>query len=114
MTTGYNVARMREILGIKQEELARRLNVKQQSVSKIERKENVDEIELKKIAEALGVSSEAIANFNEASLVTSINQQGGNVINFNPIEAIIKLYEEKIATLQSKIIELETQLTNRT
>ncbi len=39
---GYNVKRLREILGVKQEDLAERLHLTQQSVSKLENKEELD------------------------------------------------------------------------
>lgn len=57
---GRNVKRLREILGIKQEVLADKLELSQQTVSKLENKEEIDEDTLQKIAVALNIPVEAI------------------------------------------------------
>ncbi len=109
---GENITRVREVLGIKQDELAKKLKTSQQMVSKLEKKEKISDDYLSKIATALGVSPETIKQFNEESLVTSFNQQGGvvNGININPIEAVIKIYEEKLQAKDKKIQQLENRL----
>ena len=121
---GHNVKRMREILGIKQEALAQKLNLSQQTVSRLEAKEVLEDDWMKKIAEALNVSEEAIRNFKEEAAINYINNfnekietvtnsaVGGSNIHytFNPIEKIVELYErivtlerEKSALLEEKI-----------
>ena len=66
---GYNVKRLREILGVKQEDLAERLQVSQQSVSKIENKIDLDHQMLEKVANALNIPSNAIREFNDEDAV---------------------------------------------
>jgi transcriptional regulator with XRE-family HTH domain len=61
---GHNVKRIREILGIKQDALAIDLGLTQQAVSLLEQKETLDAPTLDKVAKALGVSADAIKNFN--------------------------------------------------
>lgn len=49
---GRNIKRFRDILGVKQETLAAKLEMTQQAFSKLEQKEQIDEKTLSKIAEA--------------------------------------------------------------
>ena len=125
---GYNVKRLREILGVKQEDLAERLHLTQQTISKIENKEDLDNETLEKIANAMNIPSEAIKNFTDERAINSIsNTFSGNysalynnsTIN-NPIERIVQLYDEKVALyermLQSekeKVALLEDLLRNK-
>ncbi|MCG8323081.1 MAG: helix-turn-helix domain-containing protein [Cytophagales bacterium] len=62
---GRNIGRMREMLGIKQDVVADKLGLSQQKISKIEQSETVDDDTLEKVAEALGVTKDAIQNFDE-------------------------------------------------
>lgn len=65
---GRKISRIREIRGMKQETLAEALGISQQAVSKIEQSESVEEVTLDRIAKVLGISKEAIKSFNESSL----------------------------------------------
>ena len=62
---GRKISRIREIKGIKQDALAIELGVSQQTISKIEQSEEVENLTLEKIANALGVTVEGIKNFTE-------------------------------------------------
>ena len=62
---GYNVKRLREILGVKQEDLADKLQISQQTLSKIEQKNILEDNLLNTITKALNVSVDAIKNFRE-------------------------------------------------
>ncbi|WP_128330109.1 helix-turn-helix domain-containing protein [Apibacter sp. HY039] len=101
---GRNVKRLREILGIKQEVLADKLELSQQTVSKLENKEEIDEETLGKIAEALNIPVDAIKNFSEQGVInivastfnnnSSINQN--YYATFNPLDKVVELYERMI------------------
>ncbi len=52
---GKNIKRFRDILGVKQETLAEKLEMTQQAFSKLEQKEQIDEKTLKKVAEILHI-----------------------------------------------------------
>ena len=98
---GRNVKRMREMLGIKQETLAYSLDLSQQTVSRLESQEELDDNILSKIANVLHISVDAIKNYNDDIAVNIIsntfNEQSiAYQYNFNPIEKIIQLYDEKI------------------
>ncbi len=73
---GNNVRRIREIVGVKQFELAEKCNWSQQLMSKLENNEFIDHEHLETIAKKLGVTPEFIENFREEKAVN-------NVINYD-------------------------------
>ncbi|MES2266818.1 MAG: helix-turn-helix transcriptional regulator [Bacteroidota bacterium] len=113
LSLGQKVERIRMFRGFKQEYLASKLGVSQQTVSKIEQQEEIEEDLLRQIAEALGVTPEVIRNFDEDKITYVINHQY-NIYNneikdnatnnfvFNPIEKIAELYERLLKTEREK------------
>ena len=105
---GQKIGRIRELRGLKQESLAYELKVSQQTVSKIEQSENVEDQILEQIAKILGVTPEGIKNFSEEAVFNIIgnnfsdNSSNNNnyLCTINPIEKIIQLYDEKVALLE--------------
>ena len=112
---GRKISRIREIRGIKQDFLAGELGVSQQTISKIEQSEEIDDAMLEKIADVLGVSADAIKNFSEEAVFNIISNTFHNTSSdnstliasalnyqptFNTIEKIVELYDEKIALLE--------------
>ena len=130
---GRKIGRMREVLGIKQEVVADKLGISQQAVSKIEQSENVEEVMLERVAEALGVNAEALKNFNEETVVYNIqnnyegsslnlspNHQQNHNCNFNPIDKLVesmeenkKLYEELLKSEREKVAMLQRLLEKK-
>lgn len=109
---GKNLQKIRVHLGVKQETLAGDLGISQQTVSKIEQQEEIEDELLEKIAEALGVSTILIKNFDEEKAVYNINnfrdntfEEGATAIaqQFNPIEKIVDLYERLLKSEREKI-----------
>ena len=101
---GRNIKRLREMLGIKQESLATELNITQAGVSKLESKEEIEEETLKKVAEFLKLPVDAIKNFNDEGALNFIANTANSYdsstshqfyFNFNPIDKIVELYNEK-------------------
>ncbi|GGA95105.1 MULTISPECIES: helix-turn-helix domain-containing protein [Mucilaginibacter] len=111
---GRKISRVREIIGMKQEALATLLGVSQQAISKIEQSEKVEDEILEKIADALGVSSEAIKNYSDEAVIYNIqnnyegsNNHGANHISqhhctFNPLDKVVELYERLLKSEQEK------------
>ena len=103
---GRKISRIREIRGIKQETLASELGVSQQTVSRMEQSDILEDDVLEKIAKVLGVTADAIKNFSEEAMVNYFNtfndsSSGFNYhCTFNPIEKIVELYDEKVALLE--------------
>lgn len=121
---GYSVKRLREILGIKQEDLADKLQISQQTISKIEQKDILEDDLLNNIAKALNVSVEAIKNFSEDAALniisnsfTSNDTSTLNAVNyqcsFNPLDKIIELYERMLKAEQEKVNILEQMLKDK-
>ena len=115
---GRNIGRLRELRGIKQDDLAFAIGVSQQAISYIENSETVDEEKLQLIAKKLGMSAEAIKNFSEENVVNFFNNfydnSGTNSafgsnqthFTFNPIEKLIEAYEEN-KKLYERLLEAE-------
>ena len=117
---GRKISRIRELRGIKQEFLAAELGVSQQTVSRMEQSETIEDEVLDKVAKVLGVSSEAIKNFNDETVINIIsntftdfkdNASAINhncALNFNPVDKIVQLYDEKIALLE-RLLQAEKE-----
>ena len=114
---GRNISRIRELRGMKQEALAMSIGVSQQTISNIENSEAVEEEKLLQIANALNVSTDAIKNFNEDSILnivsnsfTSNDSSTLNAINiqptFNPLDKVVTLFEEK-EKLYERLLQAE-------
>jgi len=112
---GRKISRIRELRGIKQEHLAAELGVSQQTVSQMEQAETVEDEVLEKVAAVLGVSAEAIKNYNDEAVLNIISNtfisndtSTLNAINyqpsFNPIDKIVELYNEKVALLERLLL----------
>lgn len=111
---GQNLQRMRIYFGIKQETLAKELDMSQQAVSKLEQQEEIEPDLLKKISEVIGVSPEMIENFDADKAIYNINNynypdatisEGATAIvqQINPVEKIVELYERLLKSEREKI-----------
>lgn len=113
---GRNVKRFREMFGIKQEILAEQLGLSQQTVSRFESQEELDNATLDKIAKALKIPVEALKNFNEEAAFGFIANTWSSHdtssqqfhFNFNAIDKIVELYNEK-TTLYERMIKVEQE-----
>jgi transcriptional regulator with XRE-family HTH domain len=133
MHLGRKISRIRELRGMKQEALAAELGVSQQSISKLEQSEQIDDERLEMVAKALGVSAEAIKNFDEEKAIYNIqnNYEGSNPnasnigpsaymyyqCTFNPLDKYLeameenkKLYERLLQSEREKVALLEKVL----
>ncbi len=104
-------------LGIKQDALAIQLGLSQQAISQLEQKETLDAPTMNKVANALGVSTDAIRNFNEEAtfnIISNNYHDHYSSVNyqFNPIEKIAALYQEKIA-LYERMLKEKDELIDR-
>jgi len=125
---GRNISRIRELRDMKQEALAIALGVSQQSISNLEGSENVDDEKLSRVAEALGVTPEAIKNFSEDAVFNIIgntyHDDSSSIKNynctFNPLDKLLeafeenkKLYKQLIQAEKEKVALLEKLLDNK-
>ncbi len=118
---GHKITRLRELRNIKQDALADALGISQQAVSKIEQSETVDEAILARIAKALGVTSDAIRNFDEDKTIMNIqnNYEGSNLNNsantmynctFNPLDKLLEVIEENKRLYEALLKEKEARI----
>jgi len=113
---GRNISRIRELRDMKQEALAIALGVSQQSISNLEGSESVDDEKLTRIAEALGVTPEAIKNFFEDAVFNIIgntyNDDSSSIKNynctFNPLDKLLETFEEN-KKLYQQLIQAEKE-----
>lgn len=121
---GYSTKRLREILGIKQEDLADKLGLSQQAVSKLEQKEIIEDDVLEKIAIALKIPVESIKGFSEEATFNIVANTFNDTFNensafisyyptFNPIDKVIELYERMLQTEKEKVALLEEILKGK-
>jgi len=119
---GRKIVRIRELRGMKQETLASKLNVSQQTISRIEQSEDIDDERLAQIAVALDVTIEAIKNFNEDAAINHMNNIHNNHDNsvnavvyyqLSPIEKITELYERLLESEREKVRLLENILKSK-
>lgn len=110
---GYNVKRLREILGIKQEALVSGLKMDQSQISRLESRDVIEDELLAQIANILQIPADAIKNFSDETAMAIIsnwchnaslhhansysNMYTGYAFNFNPFDKIIELYERLLA-----------------
>ncbi|TPG42216.1 helix-turn-helix domain-containing protein [Flavobacterium pectinovorum] len=108
---GRNVKRFREMLGIKQEALAYDLGEdwNQKKISILEQKEVIEDNLLKQISHSMKIPLEAFQNFDQDQALNIISNTFSDstliINNYNPIEKIIQLHEEKIALYERMLKE---------
>lgn len=119
---GRKISRLRELRGIKQEALAAELGISQQTVSRLEASETVEEEMLEKVAKVLGIPAEAIKNFNEEAVINIIaetvnnHDQAASVFfypSFNPLDKVVELYERLVQAEKEKVEMLEKLLKDK-
>jgi transcriptional regulator with XRE-family HTH domain len=113
---GKKIERIRMLKGMQQDTLATELGLTQGAISRMERSENVNEEKLKQVADALGVSVEAIKNFDEQAAINNLQNtfHDSSVQNqFNPIEKIVNLYERLLESEHKKVELLESMVKGK-
>jgi transcriptional regulator with XRE-family HTH domain len=104
------------MLGVKQDILAEKIGLSQQSISRIEDMEKLDDKILEKIAHAMQIPVEAFKNFSEEFAINIIkntfHEESAGYIShykctFNPLEKVVDLYERLLKEKEAKIASLE-------
>jgi transcriptional regulator with XRE-family HTH domain len=112
LTIGRKIEKIRKLRDISQETLATRLNMTRQGISKLERSENIDDDKLDQVAEALGVTANAIKEFNqEAAINNNFYDQNNSVINYqvnNPLDFAMSIVDEN-KRLYQQLIQSEKE-----
>lgn len=107
---GKNAKRLREAKGIKQEEIAMELNITQQAVSQLERRQELDDETIAVYAKVLGIDEDFIRNMADDSLPESSNyfyDNSSQNLTFNPLDKLVEVYSEKDKLYERMILEKE-------
>lgn len=118
MQVGDKIRKIRDLKGMKQEEVAEKLNITAQAYGKIERNETkMDRERFAQIAGILGVSEEDIQNFDDKNMFVNNlkeceNSQGTYFIvnNYSDTEKLYPLLEKIIDQQKEEIQYLRAQL----
>jgi transcriptional regulator with XRE-family HTH domain len=111
---GRKISRIRELRDMKQEALAQALGISQQTISALENSETIDDDKLLDVANALGVSVEAIKSFSDEGIINyfnsfnnfSDNSALNNYCTFNPLDKLVESYEEN-KKLYERLVQAE-------
>ncbi|WP_207632532.1 XRE family transcriptional regulator, partial [Foetidibacter luteolus] len=80
----------------------------QRKISLLEQKDVIEEELLEQVAKVLKVPVEAIKNFDTEQAIHNINNNfhDNSIQNqFNPLEKIIEMYEQKIVALYERLLK---------
>ncbi len=114
---GKNVKRLREAKGVKQEVIAMELDITQQAVSQLEKRQELDDVTIAAYAKALEINEDFIRNMTDNSLPENSNYfydyiQNKDVstqnLTFNPLDKLAEVYSEK-DQLYERIVELKNE-----
>lgn len=109
---GEKISGIRILKGLTQKDLAERMGVSKQAVSKLELSEKVASERLLQVAEALNVTIEILQNFNGEGVLSAIQNQAPNTAfymddnykkNIQFSKQIIELFEGEIEKAQRKV-----------
>jgi len=116
---GRNIKRLREILGIKQEVIAAEFSITQQAVSDLEKKTQISDDVLERVAKILKIPVDAIKNFNDEAAVNIIANTFNasallcNQPTINQIDKLSEMMERLLKAEQEKNALLEKMLAER-
>lgn len=111
---GYNVQRIREIIGMKQSALADNVGMSQQNISKLESSPVISDDTLEKLAKGLGVNPEFIKSFNEEKAVYIIQNNHSITLSdnsSNQYQPTINNDLDKIVGLFEKLLQSDKEKT---
>jgi transcriptional regulator with XRE-family HTH domain len=115
---GVKIGSVRRLVGNTQLELAERLGVTKQAVSKLEQTERVDDERLAKVAVALGVSLEGLKNFNSENVLyytnnfyenCGVHATNGGMVGTGKIETVNSFSLEQAVKLFEELIKMERE-----
>ncbi len=103
---GINLFKVRRLTGTKQSVLAQKTGMSQQNISKLEQSAFIPDDTLEVLAQALGVTTDFIKNFNDENAVYNIqnnydtstnnHQHYQSTITYDPLEKVMELYEKQL------------------
>lgn len=110
---GKNLRNIRQLQGVKQEVLAKKMGMSQQNVSKMEKQEKVAQKRLEDAAKILGTTVKVIKEFNEKAVFNSniaFEQNSGQTNNIGSTKEIIAYFKGELAKKDREISDLLEKL----
>ncbi|PPL02276.1 helix-turn-helix domain-containing protein [Parapedobacter indicus] len=118
---GRKIERVRKLRGWTQSDLALKLGVSKQAISKLEQSENIGDEKLTEIATALGVTFEGLRDFSEEKVLYNTNNfyencgvSASNIVanveNINnPLKETIEMFERQLEQARKELLEVVKQ-----
>lgn len=118
---GRKIERVRKLRGWTQSDLALKLGVSKQAVSKLEQSENIGDEKLTEIAAALGVTFEGLRDFTEEKVLYNTNNfyencgvSASNIVSNveninNPLKETIEMFERQLEQARKELLEVVKQ-----
>ena len=115
---GRKIERVRKLRGFTQSDLAEKLGVSKQAISKLEQAENIGDEKLNEVAIALGVTFEGLRDFSEDKVLYNTNNFYDNcgvtasniVANVetlnNPLKETIEMFERQLQEARKDLLEI--------
>ena len=115
---GRKIERVRKLRGFTQSDLAEKLGVSKQAISKLEQAENIGDEKLNEVAIALGVTFEGLRDFTEEKVLYNTNNFYDNcgvtasniVANVetlnNPLKETIEMFERQLQAARKDLLEI--------
>jgi len=118
LNRGRKIERVRKLRGWTQSDLAVKLGVSKQAVSKLEQSQNIGDEKLNEVAIALGVTFEGLRDFTEDKVLYNTNNFYDNcgvtasniaanveTIN-NPLKETIEMFERQLEAARKDLLEI--------
>ncbi|MBD3903338.1 helix-turn-helix transcriptional regulator [Chryseobacterium sp. Ch-15] len=125
LSRGRKIERVRKLRGWTQSDLAEKLGVSKQAISKLEQAENIGDEKLNDVAKALGVTFEGLRDFTEEKVLYNTNNFYENcgvtasnivanveTIN-NPLKETIEMFERQLEAARKDLLEIVKNKINR-
>ncbi|MFT4152356.1 helix-turn-helix domain-containing protein [Parafilimonas sp.] len=115
---GLKIGSVRRLVGITQLELAQRMHITKQAISKLEQTENIDDERLGKVADALGVSLEGLKKFNTENVLyytnnfyenCGVSATNGGLLATGKIENLHSFSVEQAMKLFEELLKMERE-----
>lgn len=111
ITIGDKVKKLREIKGYKQEYMAERLGISQQSYSKLEsERADIPYSRIEQLAEIFQIRPEDLVAFDSQYIFNNYGSPNQGIAYFNFPEQMKQLYEDNIKLLENKVKYQETEI----
>jgi len=115
---GRKIERIRKLRGWTQSDLAEKMSITKQAVSKLEQAENIGDEKLKEIASALGVTFEGLRDFTEEKVLYNTNNfhencgvSASNIVAnvenlHNPLKETIEMFERQLEQARKDLLDI--------